>query len=342
MADTSGNVPNDQLLPSFSGSSSSDEGIREDNVKSSNVNHVSSSTLNDKGMSLHSFPVESEIFTQKGQFSIQTVINDSYVRYRPQGGMGVANFSMDIPARLKNFQLSTFRFEFKPYQPSLSQFSVILPQIKGKKKNLESKETITSKKIPDFCLQNVSSLDISNVVTMSSATFHQEIPTKFPSEPSESLKKLERQMMSLQKVFKRVKVTRELNIYTVKKDAKNDGRVEIKQFIEHVATQTLQSTSQNTDFSVNKIEALILECEFFRAAVSMIKKYPFYYDFLKKSYAERNFDRLGKLRHLRPKQRNFKRAVIHAHGCSKSHLEAVNSILSEFLDGEKKQCLCLE
>ncbi|XP_044756062.1 uncharacterized protein LOC123314781 [Coccinella septempunctata] len=328
----------DQLAPS---SSSSDEGIREENTKDSNVNEVSSSTLNDKGMSLHSFPVESEIFVGKSPLSIQTFLNDSHVG--PRRKMDSWNFSMQIPPSPKRPKLvvSTFRYKYLPPKPVLSVIPARIVEIPSRKDYMKSKDTNTEDKKPLLTTHNVPAFAISNKANMSISTFREEIlPFDKHAESSENLKKLARQMMTLQGVFKRVRVIRDLNPYTVKRP-KGSGCVEIKQFLENAETQTATTIAQNTDFSPSKVESLILECEFYRAAANLIRRYPFYYDFLKRCYSGGNFDdRHEKLRHLRPKQKNFKRAVIHAQGCNNGHLEAVNSVLLEVF--QDQDCLCLE
>lgn len=328
----------DPLAPS---TSSSGVGLREENSRGSNVTLVSSATLNERGMSLHSFAVESEVFMEKAQFCIETVLQDSFVRFSTnKRAMTIHSFLTEIPPvdKKNRFIITTFYYEIKPRKVELSNFSSDTTEIHSVEKDVRSLGANTIQRTSLFRITNAEVVTVTKSMDMSLETFHQEIPPKETyAESSENLKRLDEHIKSLQTVFDKVRVSRELNHSNDTNRAKDLGYLDIKLFLENASTQTQEASKPPTDLSWVKIESLILECEYARATANMMRRYPFYYDFLKRCYADRHFCREGELRHLRPKQKNLKRAIIHAYGCNRSYLEAIDSLLLETYNNQRNR-----
>ncbi|KAL3276674.1 hypothetical protein HHI36_012044 [Cryptolaemus montrouzieri] len=322
----------------ISASTSSDEGIREENIE--NMNMISSSTLNDYGFSLNSTPSDSNVALEKSRLTVQTFLNYKCSKITVYPDFKTFTSHFEISRTFNKLVQTNFQIEICPQNKSLSSSITFQLEIPERNNTLELENT---KKLSRLSIQTTLEQTTITPRNLSIDTFHQNISFKTntlsTSQMSKNLDKLGEQLSSLQSVFKNFKITRDLSKTSI---LSNSSKTKMKTYnfqilkMESTSAQTIEfSFSQHNFGQPSKIETLNLDCEFFMASGDMIKHYPFYYEFLNKCYNDSNFARNGKLRFLRPMQANFKKAVIRAVKKKKSHLATINSILQGCCDKNK-------
>ncbi|KAK9881940.1 hypothetical protein WA026_018136 [Henosepilachna vigintioctopunctata] len=311
-------------------SSSSDEGIREDHIRNSDVN-MSSSTLYGNKISLNSIGVDSEILGRKTDLSYQTFVHISLI--------GVERYSSKI--HTTSFAFATFHFEISPVSLSDSlvqstccseispynkfiltpsrTFHIDICEPEGASKSCETQRSDRNLFSDSQKVMSKPTLPRMNLTT---STFYAEIVPRGDQSMT----------CSGQVVFDRYAHTKRPIEHCTNAKTANGTSKTTKLGVDERTKREILSYLKSSEFvKKDRLDSLNQECEFVLASRYLIRKYPYYFEFLNRWFSDLDFAWHWKFRKIRPRQTTLKRAVIHVSKYKRNRLAPINEYLESLL-----------